>query len=96
LEDGVAYLAAKASAEAAARWHEEVMATVMRVEKQPDLGRLRRNLHPPDIRSLRLERFPRYLLFYRWRAGFVEVLRIKHGMMNLPALFSPAPGPGQE
>jgi len=63
------------------------MATVKRVENQPDLGRLRRDLTPADIRSLILRRFPRYLLFYLWRGDTVEVLRVKHGMMNLPALF---------
>lgn len=59
LEDGVAYLRGKASAEIAKRWHDEVMATVARVEKQPDVGRPRSALKPPGIRSLVLRRFPR-------------------------------------
>ena len=95
LEEGVAYLAKKASPEVARRWHEEVMATVRRVEEIPDLGRLRRDLKPPDIRNLVLRRYPRYLLFYRCSEDTIEVLRIKHGMMNLPALFDEdAPGDG--
>lgn len=87
LEEGVAYLAEKASPETARLWHAEVMITVGRVEKLPDLGRLRRDLKPPDVRSLVLRRYPRYLLFYRWSEETIEVLRIKHGMMDLPALF---------
>jgi plasmid stabilization system protein ParE len=67
LELGVAYLAETASPETAARWHEEVMATVRRVEKQPDLGRLRRDLTPTGISSLNVRRYPRYLLFYGWQ-----------------------------
>ena len=35
LEDGVAYLNVKASFETTRRWHEEVMANVARVERQP-------------------------------------------------------------
>ena len=88
LEEGVAYLAEKASPKIACRWHEEVMATVSRLEQLPDMGRLRHDLNPPDIRSLVLRRYPRYLLFYRWSEDMIEVLRIKHGMMDLPRLFS--------
>lgn len=87
LEDGVAYLAWKASPEVARHWHTEVMTMVRRVEEFPDLGRLRRDLKPPDIRTLVLRRYPRYLLFYRWSGDTIEILRIKHGMMDLPALF---------
>ena len=91
LEAGVAYLAEQASPETASGWHEEVMATVRRVEKQPDLGRLRRDLVPPGIRSLIVHRYPRYLLFYKWHEDTIEVLRIKHGMMDLPRLFGRTP-----
>ena len=63
------------------------MAAVARVENQPDLGRLRRDLRPTGIRSLVLRRFPRYVLFYRWESDTGEILRIKHGMMALPTLF---------
>ncbi len=31
--------------------------------------------------------YPRYLLFYRWQGDTIEILRIKHGMMDLPRLF---------
>ena len=87
LEEGVAYLAKEASPEVARSWHAEVMATVRRVEELPDLGRPRRDLQPPGVRSLVLRRYPRYLLFYRWTENTLEILRIKHGMMDLPALF---------
>lgn len=96
LEEGVAYLADKASPNIAQRWHEEVMETVGRVKGQPGVGRVRHDLTPPGIRSLILHRYPRYLLFYRWDADVVEILRVKHGRMHLPALFDPSkkPPPG--
>lgn len=87
LEAGVVYLKENASSEVACRWHEEAMTTVSRIEQLPDIGRVRRDLHPPGIRSLVLRRYPRYLLFYRWHDDTIEILRIKHGMMDLPRLF---------
>ena len=91
VEAGVSYLAEKASPEVASRWHEEVRATVRRVENQPDLGRLRRDLTPPGIRSLIVRHYSRYLLFYTWQGDTIEILRIKHGMMDLPQLFGGTP-----
>jgi toxin ParE1/3/4 len=91
LEAGVAYLAAEASPETASRWLEKILATVRRVENQPDLGRLRRDLSPPGIRSLIVRRYPRYLLFYLWHEDTIEILRIKHGMTDLPRLFGGKP-----
>ena len=64
LEAGVAYLAKNASSEIALSWHQEVMATVRRVEALPDVGRLRNDLKPSGIRSLVLRRYQRYVLFY--------------------------------
>jgi plasmid stabilization system protein ParE len=87
LEDGVAYLKHNASIDVAIRWHAEVLASVSRVEKQPDLGRIRHDLKPNGIRSLVVRRYPRYLMFYIWHADTIEVLRIKQGMMDLPKLF---------
>jgi plasmid stabilization system protein ParE len=94
LEAGVAYLAERALPEVASRWHEEVLGTVRRIENQPDLGRLRRDLTPPGIRSLIVRHYPRYLLFYGWHEETIEILRIKHGMMDLPQLFGERPLPG--
>ena len=38
-----------------------------------------------------MRRYPRYLLFYRWHGETIEILRIKHGMMDLPQLFGGTP-----
>lgn len=88
IDEGVAYLAEKASPEVARSWHAEILTTVNRLERQPDLGRPRNDLNPPVIRSLNIRRYPRYLLFYRWSGDTLEILRIKQGMMDLPRLFA--------
>ena len=43
------------------------------------------------IRTLNLRKYPKYLVFYRLENGVIELLRIRHGMMNLPELFSEKP-----
>lgn len=63
------------------------MASVRSVEEIPSLGRVRRDLKPVGIHSLLIRRFPRYLLFYSWVADTIEILRVKHGRMDLPRLF---------
>jgi plasmid stabilization system protein ParE len=87
VEEGVAYLVENASHETASRWHQAVMATVQRVRNQPDLGRLRSDLTPEGLRSIAVLRFSKYLVFYRWSGEVIEVVRVKHGMMDLPRLF---------
>ncbi len=91
LEEGVAYLAVEASPQVAARWHAGVFKTVRLIEQQPKIGRERTDLQPEGLRSFRVADFPSYLVFYRLQSESLEILRVKHGMMNLPALF-----PGSE
>jgi hypothetical protein len=52
---------------------------------------LRPDLPQPGIRSINLRRYPDYLVFYRIQAGDLQLLRVKHGMMHLPALFMEDP-----
>jgi len=42
----------------------------------------------PEIRALNLRKYPNYLAFYRLKNDAIELLRARHGMMNLPELFS--------
>jgi plasmid stabilization system protein ParE len=35
-----------------------------------------------------LRKYPNHLVFYRLEKGVIELLRVRHGMMNLPELFS--------
>jgi plasmid stabilization system protein ParE len=91
LEEGVAYLAANASVQTAKAWHENVFTTARLISDQPGIGRTRKDLEPEGIRSFRLAKFPKYLIFYRLTDAGLEFLRVKHGMMNLPILFKENP-----
>ena len=85
---GVEYLAREASAEIATRWENSVYRTIELLQKNPPLGRVRRDLQPGDIRTFGVKGFPRFLIFYRTRENELILLRVKHGAMNLHALFA--------
>jgi len=85
----VEYLATKAGAATARRWSESVRETVRELRRQPELGRLRGDLQPPGIRSWRVQRFPRWLIFYAVQPGALVLLRVRYGSMDLPALEFP-------
>ena len=54
----VEYLARKANAETAERWHAAVDQTIQQLLRHPEIGRQRTDLQPPGIRSWRVNRFP--------------------------------------
>ena len=85
---GVEYLAREASEELATRWEESIYQTIGLLQKSPQLGRIRRDLRPAGIRTFGLKKFPRFLVFYIVRENELVLLRVKHGAMNLHALFS--------
>src|SRR5262249_16232259 len=66
---------------------EETFAALVRV---PGLGRPRRFRRSSlkDLRSWRVDHFPKYLVFYRPVESGVEIVRVMHGAQNLPRLFA--------
>jgi plasmid stabilization system protein ParE len=82
------YLASEASDTVAAAWYEALKKALQQIKKTPQIGRLRRDLPMSGIRTLNLRKYPKYLIFYRLEKGTIELLRVRHGMMNLPELFS--------
>ena len=82
------YLATQAGETVAAAWYESLKKAVQHIQKTPEIGRLRQDLPIAGIRTLNLRKYPKYLVFYRLENGKIELLRIRHGMMNLPELFS--------
>ncbi len=88
-EGALTYLAGAASAETALRWEKALMDTLALLADQPGLGRRRSDLMPDGMRSLPLNEFSKYLLFYRWdeTEDVLEVFGVIHGAMNLPAIF---------
>jgi toxin ParE1/3/4 len=85
---GVEYLAREASEEIATRWEIAIYRAVAQLQKHPQLGRLRRDLNPSGIRTFNVKVFPRYLIFYTVRDQELILLRVRHGAMNLHALFA--------
>jgi len=56
------------------------------LSSQPEMGKIN-----PRLRHLRLwvvTQFPNDLIFYRLRAGGVEVVRVLHGARDLPSIFN--------
>jgi plasmid stabilization system protein ParE len=88
VEECADYLATEASDTVAAEWYEALKNALRQIQGNPEIGRLRRDLPVKDIRSLNLRKYPKYLVFYRLENGEIELLRIRHGMMSLPELFS--------
>jgi plasmid stabilization system protein ParE len=82
------YLASEANEAVVAAWHQALKKALQRIQEVPEIGRVRQDLPLPGIRSLNLRQYPNYLIFYRLEKGAIELLRVRHGMMHLPDLFS--------
>jgi plasmid stabilization system protein ParE len=80
------WLKSKAGAEVAERWHEELSATIEELKQHPYLGRKRSDLKPEGIRSWRMKRFPRWLIFYMADDENLILLRVRYGMMDIAQL----------
>lgn len=85
------YLASEAGESVASAWYESLQKSIQHIQKTPEIGRLRQDLPTLGIRTLNLRKYPKYLIFYRLEKGKIELLRVRHGMMNLPELFSGPP-----
>jgi plasmid stabilization system protein ParE len=44
-------------------------------------------LKPPGLRSWRVNGFEKWLVFYLTGETEVDIIRVRHGMMNLPEIF---------
>jgi len=84
------YLATEAGEKVAANWYEALKNALAHILKNPEIGRIRHDLPEDGIRTLNLRKFPNYIIFYRLEKRSIELLRVRHGMMHLPELFSTA------
>jgi toxin ParE1/3/4 len=82
------YLCTEATVKVAADWYQALKKAVDHIQRVPEIGRIRQDLPTPGIRTLNLRKYPNYIIFYRLENSSVELLRIRHGMMNLAELFS--------
>ena len=84
LAEELTWLNDKAGAEVAERWYDALLATVQFIEKNPLIGRERKDLSPAGIRFWRVRGFPRWLIFYGVTARKEIVFyRVRSGTMNL-------------
>lgn len=83
-----AQFAAAASQEVSGRWEEAVTRLVGLLHKFPQLGRVRRDLHPAGIRTFGVKEFPNFLIFYKTTASEIIFLRVRFGGMNLTKMFA--------
>ena len=84
LAEELTWLNDKAGAEVAERWYDALVATVQFIEKNPFVGRERKDLSPAGIRSWRVRGFPRWLIFYAVTSLKEDVFyRVRSGTMNL-------------
>lgn len=88
LEQTVVYLLEEAGEDAALRFVDAVDETFALLEEQPDIGRVYLPQDPrlQDVRTWRVHRFDRYLVFYRVLEDVVRVERVLHGSRNLWAV----------
>ena len=80
------WLKNKAGAEVAERWYQELTATIEELKQHPHLGRKRPDLKPEGVRSWRIKRFPRWLIFYMAEDENLILLRVRYGMMDISQL----------
>jgi plasmid stabilization system protein ParE len=87
LAEELTWLKEKAGADVAQRWYDALAGTVQFIEKNPFVGRQRKDLTPPGIRSWRVHGFPRWLIFYSATSKRdIVFYRLRSGTMNLAAL----------
>lgn len=86
LAEELEWLSNRAGAEVAGRWYESLQSTIDELRRHPRLGRERADLTPPGIRSWRVNRFRRWLIFYSIRDNALVLLRVRYAMMDLGAM----------
>jgi plasmid stabilization system protein ParE len=86
LQQEIENLAERAGAATAVRWHGAVERTVNQLTRHPYMGRCRADVNFANVRSWRVEQFRRWLIFYQVREDILVLLRVRYGMMDLPAL----------
>ena len=80
------WLLEHAGPEIADRWHESLWKTIEFLEKNPFIGRPRRDLKNKGVRSWRLKDFDRWLVFYGVRDNVLVFYRVISGTVDLARL----------
>jgi plasmid stabilization system protein ParE len=78
------WLLERAGPEVAELWRLAVLATIEFLQTHPFVGRDRKDLKQPGVRSWRVNRFRRWLIFYTVRDDVLILHRVIYGTMDLP------------
>jgi toxin ParE1/3/4 len=87
IEESMTWLWARAGDEIAIRFWQGTQETFVALARQPGQGSPRVDLKPVGLRSWRVNGFEKWLVFYISSETEVEIIRVRHGMMNLPEIF---------
>jgi toxin ParE1/3/4 len=87
IEESMTWLRERADNQIAIRFWQSAQETFAALARQPGLGRLRADLKPLGLRSWQVDGFEKWLIFYLTGETEVEIIRVRHGMMNLPEIF---------
>ena len=73
---------------AGAEFIDKVEETCALLSTQPEMGTHYRSANPAvrDIRFVNVQKFWKFLIFYRVHDGTVEILRVLHGARDIPFL----------
>jgi plasmid stabilization system protein ParE len=82
--------AGEVSTELSIRFENRIAGALELIASQPEIGRRRKDLQQPAIRSFRVTGFDSYLIFYQLRKNDIFFVRVLHGAMDLPAMFPEA------
>ena len=88
IEESMTWLRERADDQTAIRFWQSAQETFAALARKPGLGRLRADLKPPGLRSWRVDGFNNWLVLYLTGETAVEIIRVRHGMMNLPEIFA--------
>jgi len=72
------------------RFENRIIGALELIAREPEIGRRRKDLQQPAVRSFRVTGFESYLIFYQLRKNEVFFVRLLHGAMDLPAMFPEA------
>ena len=87
LAEELTWLNNQAGADVAERWYNALISTIDFIESNPFVGRERKDLSPPGIRSWHVRGFSRWLVFYTVKDDDKIVFyRVRSGTMNLAAM----------
>jgi Plasmid stabilization system protein len=88
MERDMDYLKSKADDETAIRYYHAVRSAFRKLSRQPRVGRPRLELRPAGIRSWRVDPpFQDWLIFYQLTDEGLDIIRVKHGAMDIQSLF---------